>query len=342
MEEAAALREEKKPGLKDRIIDLIQEDVPDHLNGFVYCMGATPLVMFVVAAATGILMTFYYIPYPGRAYESVKLITEGVYLGWFVRGLHKVSINLMIFTLLLHMIRVFVTRAYSGGEAKWLAGAAVFFTTLAMGFTGYSLVYDQVSYWGMTVVLNMLAEIPLVGPPTAYLLRGGAEVSELTLLRLYDLHTKLLPLVLVLLVAGHILVVRYLGFARIEGEEEKVHPFYPDHLLKTGLVAVALLLFMVNIVMIYPPELGPPADPLEVANNVAPPWYFSALYRWISLAPRGPALFSILVFYTGLVVYPYIDGFLRNRGYNMYRVNAAVATAAILFFTALTLAQAFA
>lgn len=326
----------KKP-LKDKIIDLIQEEVPDYMNNFFYCMGATPLILFFVAAATGILMSFYYIPYPEKAYESVKAITSEIYLGWFIRGLHKISINLMIFTLFLHLVRVFVTRAYKApGELKWLLGAMLFFTTLAMGFTGYSLVYDQVSYWGMTVVMNMAEEMPVFGPPLAYLLRGGAEVSEITLLRLYDLHTKLLPLVLMLLIGGHIIAVRVLGFAKVEGAEGK-HMFYPDHAMKVGLVAVGLLILMVNLVMIFPPNIGEAANPLEVASNVSPPWYFSATYKWITIAPRQPALFGILLFCAVFVSYPYIDRFLTERGFNMGRINIVMGSAAVIIFAMLTL-----
>ncbi len=332
-----AIEEVREKSLRDKIIDLIQEEVPDYMDNFFYCMGATPLILFFVAATTGILMAFYYIPYPEKAYESVKAITSEIYLGWFIRGLHKVSINLMIFTLFLHLVRVFMTRAYKApGELKWLIGVILFFTTLAMGFTGYSLVYDQVSYWGTTVVMNMLAEIPVVGSPTAYLLRGGSEVSEITLLRLYDLHTKLLPVVLILLIGGHILAVRILGFTKIEGMEGK-HLFYPGHAIKVGLVAIGLLIFMVNIVAIFPPTIGPIANPSEVASNVAPPWYFSAVYKWITIAPRQPALFGILLFCVVFVPYPYIDKFLTERGFNMGRINIVIGTAAVVIFAMLTL-----
>ncbi len=323
--------------VQKRIIDYIQEDVPDHLNWFAYAMGATPLVLFVVAAVTGILMTFYYIPYPVKAYESVKEITEGVYLGWFVRGLHKLSINLMIFTLMVHLLRVFITRAYkTSGEIKWLLGAGLFFVTLAMGFTGYSLVYDQVSYWGMTVVMSMIEEIPLVGRPMAYLLRGGEEISQITLLRLYDLHTKLLPLVLVILIGAHILAIRMIGFERID-DSTKTHPFFPDHALKVGAIGVGLLILMTDLVMIFPPVVGPMADPTEVPPEITPPWYFMAVYKWITIAPREPALFCILLFSIIFVLYPFIDRFFANRGYNMVRVNIAVGTSAVMVFVVLTL-----
>lgn len=331
------VEEIKEKSLKDKIIDFIQEDVPDYMSSFFYCMGATPLVLFLIATATGILMTFYYIPYPEKAYESVRAITNEIYLGWFIRGLHKVSINLMIFTLLLHILRVFITRAYkTPGGLKWLIGAGLFFTALAMGFTGYSLVYDQVSYWGMTVVMNMIEEIPLVGAPLAYLLRGGTEVSEITLLRLYDLHTKLLPVLLVLLIGGHILAVRILGFAKIQ-DMQGSHLFYPEHAMKVGLIAIGLLILMVNIVTIFPPTIGPMADPLEIASNVAPPWYFSAVYKWITIAPRQPALFGILIFSIVFLSYPFIDRFLTERGFNMERINIVFGTVAVLVFAALTL-----
>ncbi|MBI5286706.1 MAG: cytochrome bc complex cytochrome b subunit [Deltaproteobacteria bacterium] len=328
--------------LKDRIIAYIQEDVPDHLHTWPYTLGATPLILFLVAAITGILMTFYYIPYPERAYESVKNITYHIYLGWFIRGMHKVSVNLMIFTLFLHLIRVFITRAYkTPGELKWLLGAGLFFTTLAMGFTGYSLVYDQVSYWGMTVVMNMIGEIPIIGTPIIYLLRGGADISEITLLRLYDLHTKLLPVFLILLIIGHILVIRAVGFAKLGTDFKSVptegtHPFYPDHIMKIGLITIGFLILMTNIVIIFPPTLGPLANPQEVASNVAPPWYFSAVYRWITIAPRQPALFGILLLSLAFVFYPYIDRFLTGRGHDMGRVNLALGVLGVIIFVVLT------
>ena len=88
----------------------------------------------VLLVATGLLLTFYYVPSPEKAYESVDQITNEIYLGWFVRGLHKTSVDLMILFLLFHVIRVFITRAYrTPGELKWVSGSIVLFVTLAMG-----------------------------------------------------------------------------------------------------------------------------------------------------------------------------------------------------------------
>jgi quinol-cytochrome oxidoreductase complex cytochrome b subunit len=231
----------------------------------------------------------------------------------------------MILFLFFHVIRVFITRAYrTPGELKWVSGSIVLFVTLAMGFTGYSLVFDNVSYWGMTVVTSMIGTLPVIGTPLLHLLRGGEEVSGVTLLRLYDLHTKLLPVLLGGLVLGHVVIVRLLGFAEVKGSRG-FHPFYPEHTLKMGAIAAGLLLLIVNIVMIFPPLLGPPANLQEVASDVSPPWYFSAPFMWITLLPSPLALWSLLGFAGLFVVYPFLDRALAERGWPMEIVNALVA-----------------
>ncbi len=305
-------------------IDYIQKDLPEHLEWWPYTLGAIPLTLFGVLVVTGLLLTFYYVPSSEQAYASVEQITNEVYLGWFVRGMHKLSVDLMILFLLFHVIRVFLTRAYRPpGELKWVSGSVVLFVTFAMGFTGYSLVYDNVSYWGMTVVTDMLGNLPLVGTPLLYLLRGGPEVSGRTLLRLYDLHTKLLPVLLGGLVLGHVVVVRLLGFAEVAGSRG-FHAFYPEHTLKMGAIAVGLLVLIVDLVMIFPPTLGLPANPQEVASDVSPPWYFSAPYMWITLLPGPVALWSMLGGAGLFVVYPFVDRVLSQRGWPMVMVNATV------------------
>ncbi len=311
-------------------IDYIQKDLPEHLDWWPYTLGAIPLTLFGLLVATGLMLTLYYVPSPEKAYQSVEQITNEIYLGWFVRGLHKFSVDLMILFLLFHVIRVFLTRAYRApGELKWVTGSIVLFVTFAMGFTGYSLVYDNVSYWGMTVVTNMLGTLPIVGTPLLYLLRGGEEVSGNTLLRLYDLHTKLLPVLLAGLVLGHVLVVRLIGFADVQGSRG-YHPFYPEHTLTMGAIAVGLLVLIVDLVMIFPPTLGQPANPQEVAADVSPPWYFSAPYMWITLLPGPVALWSLFGGAVVFVVYPFIDKELSKRGWPMAIVNAVVGTLVVV------------
>jgi quinol-cytochrome oxidoreductase complex cytochrome b subunit len=318
----------------------IQKDLPQHLDWWPYTLGAIPLTLFGLLVATGLMLTFYYVPAADKAYESVEQITNEVYLGWFIRGVHKLSVDLMILFLLFHVLRVFLTRAYqAAGELKWVTGSIVLFVTFAMGFTGYSLVYDNVSYWGMTVVTSLLGNLPIVGTSLMYLLRGGEEVSGGTLLRLYDLHTKLLPVLLAGLILGHIVTVRLLGFCEVRGSRG-FHPFYPEHTLKMALIAIGLLVLIVDLVMIFPPTLGVPANPQEVASDVSPPWYFSPAYMWITLLPKQIALWSLLGGAGLFIIYPFVDRELAQRGWPMTVLNAVVASAVILGFVALMILDA--
>jgi ubiquinol-cytochrome c reductase cytochrome b subunit len=181
----------------------------------------------------------------------------------------------------------------------------------------------------MTVVTNMMGTLPVVGTPLLYLLRGGEEVSGVTLLRLYDLHTKLLPALLGGLVIGHVVIVRLMGFADVKGSRG-YHPFFPEHTLKMGAIAVGLLLLIVDLVMIFPPILGQPANPQEVAADVSPPWYFSAPYMWITLLPGPLAVWSLLAGAGLFVAYPFVDRELARRGWPMELINAAVGTVLIV------------
>jgi quinol-cytochrome oxidoreductase complex cytochrome b subunit len=157
----------------------LREELPVHLKQWLFCLGGTPLLLFFLQVATGILLTFYYVPYPAQAYDSVRHITFSTRFGWFIRGLHHGASQLMFVAVLLHMIRVFVTRAYRAPrELTWVMGASLFFLTMGLGFTGYSLVYDQLSYWATTVGTNLIAAVPLIGRPMLWMLRGGPEVKQ--------------------------------------------------------------------------------------------------------------------------------------------------------------------
>jgi ubiquinol-cytochrome c reductase cytochrome b subunit len=107
------------------------------------------------------------------------------------------------------------------------------------------------------------------------------------------------------------------------------HPFYPEHTLKMGAIAVALLVLIIDLVMIFPPVLGPPANPQEVASDVSPPWYFSAPFMWISLLPGPVALWSLIGGAGLFVIYPFLDRILSERGWPMEFVNGIVATLAV-------------
>lgn len=287
----------------------LREPLPVHLKQWIFCLGGTPFLLFCIMAATGILLTFYYVPSPMHAYESVSAITYKIRFGWFVRGIHRSASHLMIFTVLLHMIRVFATRAYrKPRELNWMIGVALFLTTLTFAFTGYSLVYDQLSYWATTVGTTLIGQAPVIGKSLLYLVRGGPEVNPNTLSRFYNFHVGVLPTLFTLLVIVHIALVRMHGVARLENDPRtETYHFFPDHVLKEMIIGLLILVVLVNYVIYFPPGIGLPADPSQSPDQIHPEWYFFPSYRWLKIVPPSIGLWTSFLFVLGMFLWPFID-----------------------------------
>lgn len=310
----------------------LNERLPMHLKTWLWALGGTPAILFGLQVVTGILLTFYYVPQPMHAYESVRQITSAVRFGWLVRGIHRGAAHLMVISVLLHMIRVFVTRGYRRPrEGTWVLGVGLFLLTLAFAFTGYALVYDQLSYWATTVGTNMLGEVPAIGTPLLYMLRGGADVNPQTLTRFYNFHIGLIPTTFLVVVVVHIALVRWHGVAALEGDERTgSYPFWPDHVLREVTIALVLLLGLVLYVSLWPPGLGDRADPNVTPAHIRPEWYFFPSYRWLKMVPLQVGLWTSTAFIAAMGLWPWIDAAIERRRPG-HRAGTAVGVACWLF-----------
>jgi quinol-cytochrome oxidoreductase complex cytochrome b subunit len=308
-----------------------KEELPVHMKSWIFCLGGTPLILFCILAATGILLTFYYVPYPGQAYHSVANITYKVRMGWLIRGIHRGASHLMIIAVLLHMIRVFVTRAYrKPRELNWILGVALFLTTLTFAFTGYSLIYDQLSYWATTIGTNMIADVPLIGKPLLYLLRGGPNVNPNTLTRFYNFHILVLPAVIFLLIGAHLVFIRLHGVSKPEGDSRKeTYPFFPDHVLRETIIGLFILIVLVNYVIYFPPTIGSPATPDATPTHIRPEWYFFPTYRWLQMTSLVVGIGGTQLFIIGMFLWPFIDAGLEKIAPNK-KLGIIIGTAFFL------------
>lgn len=199
-----------------RVAEVTNEPVPGHIKRWWFALGGTPAYLFFIQITTGILLSFYYVPSPDHAWESVQHITETAPFGWFIRSIHKWASHLMIITVILHMCRVYFSCAFRHPrQLNWVIGVGLLLSTLTMGFTGYSLAYEQLSYWGMTVAAELTAAVPFVGGALATFLRGGSEISPNTLTRMYNLHVGLLPVAMILLIGLHVSMLRLHGVSEL-------------------------------------------------------------------------------------------------------------------------------
>jgi quinol-cytochrome oxidoreductase complex cytochrome b subunit len=187
--------------------------VPKGINWF-YTLGSATLFAFLSQAVTGVFLAMYYDPSVTNAYESTRHMTNEVFLGEFVRGMHRWGSSVMIVLIFLHMGRVFFFGAYKyPRELTWLIGVVLLLLVSQMALTGYLLPFDQRSYWATIVAVNINGTGPVVGPYLADFLRGGSEFGATTLSRFYAIHMLLLPGGIAALIGAHIYLVTRLGIA---------------------------------------------------------------------------------------------------------------------------------
>jgi quinol-cytochrome oxidoreductase complex cytochrome b subunit len=176
---------------------------------YTFYLGMISFFLFVILVVTGIMLMLYYQPAIPNAYQNMKDLQYVVSNGSFLRNMHRWAAHLMVLTVFLHMLRVFFAGAYKPPrEFNWVVGVLLLVTTLLLSYTGYLLPYDQLSYWAVTVGSNIVKYVPIAGPKIRFLLLGGNQIGEYTLVRFYVLHCVVLPLIVTLLVALHFWRVR--------------------------------------------------------------------------------------------------------------------------------------
>lgn len=329
----------------EQLQTLTNEPVPYHMKRWWFCLGGTPAYLFLIQVATGIMLAFYYQPTAAAAYDSVGYITNEVSFGWFFRSIHKWAATLMIAAVVLHQMRVFFTGAYRAPrELNWMVGMGLLLCTLGLGFTGYSLVFEQLSYWGATVGANICKTVPVVGETMANLMLGGEVYSSRTVPRLYVLHAAVLPACVVGLVMIHILFIRLQGITELEFEDESAEApqhfnFFPDHVFTELIIGLILMVVLSALATIHPAGLGPPADPLTTPEVIKPEWFFFATFRWLKLFSATFAVLTMGLIVFAMLIWPWIDAALR-RITRREDVSIWIGTAVALSIIAMTIWEA--
>ncbi len=186
-----------------------------------FTLGSASLFLFVMQGITGIFLTMYYVPDPTKAYDSIEYIMTGLAFGWLIRGIHHWGASLMVIVVFLHMLRTFFYGAYKyPREMTWITGVLLLLLTLGMGFTGYLLPWNQKAYWATTVGTAIAGSVPFVGDFILKVLRGGSDLSALTLTRFFSAHIWMLPAALAGLIGTHMYLIIRLGISHIPKEDE--------------------------------------------------------------------------------------------------------------------------
>jgi quinol-cytochrome oxidoreductase complex cytochrome b subunit len=237
----------------------------------------------------------------------------------------------MVFLVFVHMAKVFYRSAYRPPrELNWVLGVCLLILTLLLSYTGYLLPWDQLSYWGTTVGSNNISSIPFLGAKLRYYLLGGHTVNANALLRFYVLHTMILPLTLLSLVAVHLwrlhtdggmFHVDAKGNRLPNGHDGNDAPIsngisektfsYGDLLFREIIAIEALAVVLFTIGLIWAAPLEQLANPMHTPNPAKAPWYFTGLQELLHYFPPFVAGVILPVLIVGGLIFipffPYFD-----------------------------------
>ena len=210
---------DERLGLKTIYDTVLDRKVPK-VNWW-FTLGSASLFLFILQGITGIMLTIYYVPSPDHAYDSIQYIMTGVSFGWLIRGIHHWGSSLMVLSVFFHMVRTFFFGAYKyPREFTWLTGVFLLLLTLGMGFTGYLLPWNQRAYWATTVATSIAGTVPFIGNFINQVLRGGGDLSAVTLARFFSVHIWWFPAIIAALIGVHMYMVIRLGISSVPKEED--------------------------------------------------------------------------------------------------------------------------
>jgi quinol-cytochrome oxidoreductase complex cytochrome b subunit len=235
-----------------------------------------------------------------------------------------------------------------------MIGCGLLFTVLGFGFTGYALVFDQLSYWAAQVGTGLASKTPLVGEFFQRFMLGGEVVGENTLSRFFVFHIGVWPTVLSALLGLHIFLFRSLGIADIGGKAEpaphqpdhdallksgRYFRFFPDHAITELIIALALLILLTELSIFWPATVGEPADPLNTPAHIQPEWYFFFQFQLLKMLPEKLALGLQLVMVLIMVFWPFIDSWMLRKWRKPW-LSPWFGLGGLAVFLALTLREA--
>ena len=243
-------------------------------------MGGIAALLIVFQFITGIMLRFYYEPFPGLAYDSIVFLQNNVLFGRLIRNIHHWSGVFLVIVTFLHLLRTFFTGAYqSPRQVNWIIGLILFAFVIFSNLTGYLLPWDQLAYWAITVSTSILQYIPLIGNNLKEFVIAGTEVNADTLLIFYNLHSSVLPILILLLMAYHFWRVRKVGGVIVpkNSDDKKMVPSYPNLVYKEGVVALTLIAVILVFAVFANAPLLDVANPNYSLNPTKAPWYFAGI-----------------------------------------------------------------
>lgn len=291
---------------------------------YAWSFGSLAGMCLVIQIMSGLLLSAHYTANIDLAFSSVEYIMRDVPNGWFIRYVHANGASMFFIVLYSHIFRGLYYGSYmKPRQLLWCSGVVLFLLVMGTAFTGYVLPWGQMSFWGATVITNMVTAIPFGGQTMVEWVWGGFTVNAPTLRRFYTLHF-LLPFLIAGVTIIHLALLHKEGSTSPIGSDTGVDdvPFYPYYAAKDVFAFTCFMLFFSTFVFFFPnalnhPDNCIPADPMETPKHLVPEWYFLPFYAILRSIPHkalgivamgGSILVMLLIPYT-------YTGYIRNTTY---------------------------
>nr|UZF97560.1 cytochrome b [Amplypterus panopus] len=304
---------------------LIDLPTPSNISTW-WNFGSLLALCLMIQILTGLFLTMYYTANIDMAFYSVNYICRNVNYGWLIRTIHANGASFFFICIYIHIGRGIYYESFNL-KFTWFIGVIILFMLMATAFMGYVLPWGQMSFWGATVITNLLSAIPYLGNMLVNWIWGGFAVDNATLTRFYTFHF-LLPFIIMMLTMIHLLFLHQTGSNNplgLNSNLDKIpfHPFftYKDLIGFIILITLLTMLTLINPYLLGDPDNFIPANPLVTPIHIQPEWYFLFAYAILRSIPNKlggviALVMSILI----LIILP-LTFDKKMQGLQFYPIN---------------------
>nr|YP_010327062.1 cytochrome b [Earias clorana]UNP54323.1 cytochrome b [Earias clorana] len=328
------------PILKIINSSLIDLPSPSNISSW-WNFGSLLALCLIIQIMTGLFLTMYYTANIELAFYSVNYICRNVNYGWLIRTLHANGASFFFICIYMHIGRGIYYESFNL-KYTWMVGVIILFLLMATAFMGYVLPWGQMSFWGATVITNLLSAIPYLGSTLVTWIWGGFAVDNATLTRFYTFHF-LLPFIILMMTMIHLLFLHQTGSNNPLGLNSNLDkiPFHPFFTFK-DLIGFIILMFILSILTLTNPYLlgDPdnfiPANPLVTPVHIQPEWYFLFAYAILRSIPNKLGGVIALVLSIAILFILPFTFFKKIQGIQFYPINQIMFWCLIIMIILLT------
>lgn len=280
----------------------------------------------VIQIATGLFLAIHYTADIELAFNSVNHICRDINYGWLLRTLHANGASFFFICIYLHIGRGIYYGSYLY-TPTWLVGVIILFLVIGAAFIGYVLPWGQMSFWGATVITNLLSAVPYLGVDLVQWVWGGFAVDNATLTRFFTFHF-LIPFIVAAATMVHLLFLHQTGSNNPLGINSNVDkiPFHPYFSFKDIVGFITIVIFLVLLTLTNPYLLGDPdnfipANPLVTPVHIQPEWYFLFAYAILRSIPNKLGGVIALVMSIAILIILPFTRVSKLRGIQFYPIN---------------------